>query len=250
MSGEAASRTNIRLAKCQRKLAKRILKTGKPCVLVTMSGRPLDLTWEHANFGTILHTWQLGTEGGRALADVLFGHTPPIGKLTMGFPRNIGQLPMTYREKPTGRPFDESISYSSRYLDSRNDALYPFGHGLTYGFLEITAPVMNSPEVKAGETAIVSIDVTNTCTHSVTETLQLYLHDLVATVSRPVKELRGYQRITLAAGETRTIFFPITDQDLSFPGHDYQPVVECGEFEVMIGTSSADLKSLSFWRTP
>ena len=250
MSGEAASRTNIHLPKCQRKLAKRILKTGKPCVLVTMSGRPLDLTWEHTKFQTILHAWQLGSEGGRALADVLFGYTPPIGKLTMGFPRSVGQLPMTYREKPTGRPFDESNPYSSRYLDSRNDALYPFGHGLTYGFLETTAPVINSPEIRAGETAIISMEVTNTHTHPVTETLQLYLRDLIASISRPVKELRDYQRITLAAGETRVISFPITHQDLSFPGHDYQPIVEYGEFELMIGTSSAELKSLRFWLIP
>jgi beta-glucosidase len=250
MSGEVASRTSIRLPKCQRKLAKRILKTGKPCVLVTMSGRPLELTWEHAKFPAILHAWQLGAEGGRALAEVLLGQAPPIGKLTMGFPRSVGQLPMTYREKPTGRPFDESVSYSSRYLDSRNDALYPFGHGLTYGCLEISAPIINSPTMSAGETAIVSIEITNTHIHTVTETLQLYLRDLVATFSRPVKELRGYQRVTVTAGETRTISFRITDHDLSFPGHDYQPIVEPGEFEVMIGTSSTELQSLRFWRLP
>ena len=248
MSGEAASRTSIRLPKCQRKLAKRILKTGKPCILVTLSGRPLELSREHAKFSTILHAWQLGTEGGRALADVIFGHAAPIGKLTMGFPRCVGQLPMTYREKPTGRPFDPSIPYSSRYLDSRNDALYPFGHGLTYGFLETTPPVMDSPVMSAGGTAIASMEVTNRCTHPVTETLQLYLRDLVASVSRPLKELRGFQRITLAAGETRTISFPITDPDLCFPGPDYQPLIEPGEFEAMIGTSSAALKSVRFSR--
>jgi beta-glucosidase len=248
MSGEAASRTDIRLPKCQRKLAKRILKTGKPCVLITMSGRPLELTRQHAEFPAILHTWQLGSEGGRALADVLFGHAAPIGKLTMGFPRSVGQLPMTYREKPTGRPFDPSVAYSSRYLDCPNDALYPFGHGLTYGFLETTPPVMDSPTMSAGEIVIVSIQVTNTCAHPVTDTLQLYLRDLVASVTRPLKELRGFQRITLAAGEIRSISFRITDADLSFPGPDYRPLVEPGEFEVMIGTSSAKLQSVRFSR--
>lgn len=249
MSGEAASRSNIRLAKCQRRLAKRILKTGKPCVLVTMSGRPLDLSSEDAKFHTILHAWQLGTEGGHALADVIFGDSPPVGKLTMGFPRSVGQLPMTYREKPTGRPFDAEVQYSSKYLDVKNDALYPFGHGLTYGKIEVGQLHLSSSDLKPGDTLTLSVEITNSHIHPVTETIQLYLRDLVASVSRPVKELRGYQRVTLEAGEKRTISFTISDADLSFPGKDLKPVVEPGEFEVMVGWSSVDLRVVRFLRS-
>lgn len=248
MSGEAASRTNIRLPKCQRRLAKRILKTGKPCILVTMSGRPLELVWEDSQFHAILHAWPLGTQGGHALADILFGNAAPVGKLTMGFPRSVGQLPMTYREKPTGRPFHPEVPYSSRYLDVPNHALYPFGHGLTYGALEIGTIEIDSAVMQSGGSLTVSVNLTNPTLHPVTETLQLYLHDLVACVSRPVKELRGYQRVTLDPGETRLISFPITDTDLAFPGPDYQPIVECGEFEAMVGTNSDEVRAVRFRR--
>jgi len=249
MNGEAASRADIRLPKCQRKLAKRLLKTGKPCVLVTMSGRPLELTWEDSKFPAILHAWALGTEGGRALADLIFGDAAPLGKLTMGFPRSVGQVPMTYREKPTGRPFDAEAQYSSKYLDTGNDALYPFGHGLTYASFRQGAVSIDVPEMEPGTCVTVSAEITNLSAHPATETLQLYLRDVVASVSRPVKELRGYQRVTLAAGESRVISFEITDADLSFPGKDYQAVVEPGEFVAMIGPNSADLRAVHFIRT-
>ncbi len=250
MSGEAASRTGIRLPKCQRKLAKAILKTGKPCVLVTMSGRPLDLSWEDRKFPAILHAWALGTEGGRALADLLFGDAAPVGKLTMGFPRSVGQLPMTYREKPTGRPFDAEVPYSSKYLDARNDALYPFGHGLTYGKFRFGMPTVDVAGMRAGGIVTVLTDVTNLSAHPATETLQLYIRDLVASVSRPVKELRGFRRVTLDAGESRVVAFEITDADLTFPGRDFRPVVEPGEFEAMTGPDSADLRAVRFTRLP
>lgn len=248
MSGEAASRTSIRLAKCQRRLAKRILQTGKPCVLVTLSGRPLDLSSEDARFHAILHAWAPGMEGGRALADILFGDAAPVGKLTMGFPRNVGQLPMTYREKPTGRPFDAAVQYSSKYLDVANEPLYPFGHGLTYGSFDIGAAAVDRPDLKPGGTVTVSVTITNSGLQTATETLQLYLRDLVASVSRPVKELRGYRRITLAAGESRVVSFPVTDADLAFPGPDFKPVIEPGEFEAMIGPNSVDLRRVRFKR--
>jgi beta-glucosidase len=248
MNGEAASRVSIRLPGGQRKLAKRILKTGKNCVLVTMSGRPLELTWEDANFPAILHAWALGTEGGRALADVIFGNFMPVGKLTMGFPRSVGQVPMSYREKPTGRPFDEAVRYTSKYLDARNDALYPFGHGLTYGEFRYGAVSVEPPEIQAGESITVFAEITNIGGLPATETLQLYLRDLVATVSRPLKELRGFERATLAAGETRLVSFTLTDADLSFPGRDFRQVVEPGEFEVMVGPNSRDLMTAKFVR--
>lgn len=249
MSGEAASRTDIRLPECQRELAKHILQTGKPCVLVTMSGRPLELTWEDSRFPAILQAWALGTEGGHALAEVVFGDAAPVGKLTMGFPRSIGQLPMTYRERPTGRPFDAAVQYSSKYLDSPNDALYPFGHGLTYGKFRHGAVGIDSPEMQPGGTVTVSAEITNLSTHPATETLQLYLRDLVASVSRPLKELRGFQRITLDAGESKIVSFQLTDADLAFPGPDYQPITEPGDFVAMIGPNSALLRSVSFTRS-
>ena len=242
MSGEAASLTDIRLPKAQRKLARKILKTGKPVVLVTMSGRPLVLSSEKEKFPTLLHAWALGIEAGRALADVLFGDAAPVGKLTMGFPRHVGQLPMTYREKPTGRPFDDAVHYSSKYLDCPNDALFPFGHGLTYGEIEIGEISVSSASDS------LSLTIRNPGPREVTETLQFYLRDLVASVSRPVKELRGFERITLAAGESRVVTFEITDADLAFPGPDFQPIIEPGEFEAMIGTSSSTTRSVRFHR--
>ncbi|MES2477206.1 MAG: beta-glucosidase BglX [Verrucomicrobiota bacterium] len=248
MNGEAASRTDIRLPRAQRNLAQAIVAIGKPVVLVTLSGRPLDLSWEAAEIPAILHAWALGTEGGRALAEVIFGSAAPLGKLTMGFPRHVGQLPMTYRAKPTGRPFDPDIRYSSQYLDCPNDALFPFGHGLTYGALEIGQTRIFPTEMQPGSTVTASVEIHNPGPHPVTETMQLYLRDPVASVSRPVKELRGYQRVTMAPGERREIAFEITDADLAFPGKDYQPVVEPGEFIAMLGTSSADAKSVSFIR--
>ncbi|HVJ44982.1 MAG TPA: beta-glucosidase BglX [Luteolibacter sp.] len=249
MYGEAASRTDIRLPECQRRLSDAVLETGKPCVLVTISGRPLELTAEDDGFPAMVHAWAPGTEGGMALAEVLFGEFAPVGKLTMGFPRRVGQLPMTYREKPVGRPFQEGVPYSSRYLDCPNDALFPFGHGLTYGGIELGDLILDHSEMAAGGTVTVSIPLTNTSGFSVTETPQLYLRDLVASVSRPLKELRGYQRVTLAAGETRIVSFTLDDADLAFPGADFQPVVEPGEFEVMVGLDSRNLRRARFIRT-
>ncbi len=249
MNGEAASRTDIRLPQCQRRLAERILATGKPCVLVTVSGRPLELSAEAGKFPAILHAWAPGSEGGPALAELVFGDAAPVGKLSMGFPRSVGQLPMTYRAKPTGRPFDPGNHYTTQYLDCPNDALFPFGHGLTYGSLEIGPPEIDRPEMPPGGTVTATVKITNHAPHPVTETLQLYLRDLVASVSRPVKELRGWQRVTLAPGESRTTSFPITDPLLAFPGPDFQPMVEPGEFEIMIGPDSASTRSVRFTRT-
>lgn len=248
MYGEATSRTDIRLPKAQRRLAKRISQLGKPCVLVTLSGRPLDLSKESERFPCMLHAWALGTEAGHALAEVIFGDHAPIGKLTMGFPRNVGQVPMTYREKPTGRPRLETEKYTSKYIDSANDALFPFGHGLTYGTCEIGTPVIDKAEMESGGQVILSVEIHNPGKTQVTETLQLYLRDLIASVSRPVKELRGYQRFTLAPGEAKMLSFTITDRELSFPGPDLHPVVEPGRFEAMVGFSSANLSSGVFTR--
>ncbi len=242
-SGEAASKTDIRLSQSQRELAARILTTGKPCVLVTLSGRPLDLSWEAEHFPAMIHAWAPGVEGSRALAQVLFGECSPIAKLTISFPRHVGQLPMTYREKPSGRPFLTAEKYTSKYLDSPNDALFPFGHGLTYGRTHLGAV---SVEILTDQSIRLSTQLTNLASRPVTETLQLYLRDLVASITRPVKELRGFQRIHLAAGETKAIEFRLTEGDLSFIGPDGQPIIEFGEFTAMIGKSSADFVAVTF----
>lgn len=246
MNGEAASVSDIRLPKCQRNLAKAIAATGKPCVLVTMSGRPLDLSWEVLHFPAILHAWALGTEGGRAMADVIFGDFAPVGKLTMGFPRCVGQLPMTYRSKNTGRPFEESIRYTSKYLDVPNTPLFPFGHGLTYAEFRYGPVTASAAEMKTGESILISTEVTNHSDHPTTETLQLYLRDVVASVTRPVMELKGFRRVTLAPGETQRVSFEITEHDLAFPGPDFSPFTEAGEFEAMIGPSSGQVISVRF----
>lgn len=248
MHGEAASRTSIRLPKAQRILAEEILKMGKPCLLVTLSGRPLDLSWESGQFDAILHAWALGSEGGRSLADILFGKAAPVGKLTMGFPRNVGQLPMTYREKPGGRPYHPDQKYTSKYLDVENDALYPFGYGLTYGKLLQEKIWLDRPSLMAGESLTLHVELHNHEAIPVTDTVQWYLRDLVASVSRPVKELRGFERVTLEAGEKRVISFQINDQDLSFPGRDLERCIEDGEFSAMVGMNSRDVQEIRFTR--
>ncbi|MFT3990515.1 MAG: beta-glucosidase BglX [Luteolibacter sp.] len=248
MNGEAASRADIRLPDCQRALASRMLATGKPCILVVMSGRPLDLSWESARFPAIVQAWALGTEGGNALADVLFGDFAPVGKLTMSFPRAVGQLPMTYRAKNTGRPANDKIRYTSKYIDIPNDPLYPFGHGLTYGSFQYGPVKVSSAEMHPGGSIMVTAEITNTSEIPATETLQLYVHDVVSFVTRPLKELRGHQRVTLQPGETKTVSFEITDAHLSFPGPDYKPFVEPGEFNALVGPDSAHLQSVRFRR--
>jgi beta-glucosidase len=249
MNGEAASRADIRLPECQRELARRMLATGKPCILVTMSGRPLDLSWESARFPAIVEAWALGTEGGAALAEVLYGDVAPIGKLTMGFPRAVGQLPMTYRAKSTGRPFDPKTRYTSKYLDVPNEPLYPFGYGLTYGSFDFGPVSIDSHELKPGGKVTVSAEITNTSETTATETLQLYIHDVIGSVTRPVKELRGYQRVVLKPKEKKVVKFEITDPMLTFPGPDLKPIVEPGDFEAMIGPDSANVRKVKFVRT-
>lgn len=248
MHGEAASRSDIRLPKCQRKLARHIRKTGTPCILVTISGRPLELSWEARKFPTILHAWALGSAGGHALADIIFGKFPPIGKLTMSFPRKVGQVPLSYREKPSGRPFAETSQYTSKYLDVPNTPLFPFGHGLTYGACECGTVTVEPNTLQPGGRVTVKATLSNPCAHPLTETLQLYLRDPVASVTRPIKELRGFQRITLAAFESREVSFALEDADLSLIGPDLKPRIESGEFIAMLGTSSAEVQAAHFTR--
>lgn len=246
MSGEAASVTDIRLLENQRNLLKALKQTGKPIVLVLMNGRPLDLSWEDENLDAILETWYAGTMAGPAITDVLYGDANPSGKITMTFPRNVGQIPIYYNHKNTGRPFDAYQKYTSKYLDAPNTPLYPFGYGLSYAEFHYSDITLSDSALQADDKIAASVNITNTGKTSGKETVQLYIRDMVGSVSRPVKELAGFQQITLAPGETRKISFNITTNDLKFYNSDLKYVYEPGDFKVFIGTSSRDVKEAAF----
>jgi beta-glucosidase len=246
MSGEAASRSDIGLPGVQRALIARVLAAGKPTVLVLLNGRPLALSWEAEHCPAILEAWFPGTEAGAAIADVLFGDVNPSGKLTVTFPRSVGQIPIHYDAKNTGRPTDEHEHYTSGYLDIPSTPLYPFGYGLSYtrfGYAHLT---IDHPVIKAGETVRVSVDVTNTGQRTGTEVVQLYLRDVAASVTRPVKQLRGFRRVTLTPGQTVTLTFAVGPEAISYPGNDWKPVIEPGRFMLFVGTSSAETAQTEF----
>jgi beta-glucosidase len=248
MSGEAASRSEIGLPGQQLELLKALKKTGKPLVIVLMNGRPLALPWEQANADAILETWFAGTEGGNAIADVLFGAYNPAGRLTMTFPQNVGQVPIYYNHKNTGRPYDGVApdKYKSRYLDVSNDPLYPFGFGLSYSTFSYSKPEISKATLRTGEGLDVTLTVQNTGNYDGEEVAQLYLHDLAASVTRPVKELKGYQKIMLKKGESRKLTFHLTPDDLKFYNQELQLVAEPGEFEVFVGPNSRDVQKVAF----
>jgi beta-glucosidase len=248
MSGEAASRADIGLPANQVELLKALKQTGKPVVLVLMNGRPLTLEWEHQNMAAILETWYLGSQAGNAIADVLVGDYNPSGKLTMSFPRHVGQIPVYYASKNTGRPVDPKVKYTSKYLDVPNDPLYPFGFGLSYttfvyGDLALSQNVLSKSSHNVVQ---VSLPVTNSGSRAGTEIVQLYIRDMVASVTRPVKELRGFKKINLEPGETKTVSFNVTIEDLKFYNETLEKVAEPGEFRLMVGPNSAELKEVSF----
>ena len=246
MSGEAASRSNIGLPENQLALLKALKATGKPVVVVLMSGRPLALQWEHDNLDAILETWFPGTRGGEAIVNVLFGGYNPSGKLTATFPRSVGQVPIYYSAKATGRPFDEGQKYTSKYLDMPNTPLYAFGHGLSYTTFSYGDIRLNKQSISAAETVTASITVTNTGAYDGAETVQLYIQDLVGSVTRPVKELKGFQKIFLRKGESRELAFAISAGDLKFYNNNGRWVAEPGLFRVFIGTSSDNVKQAEF----
>lgn len=242
MSGECSSRSNIELPIVQKRLLDELLKTGKPVVLVLFTGRPLVLVEESQKVSTILNVWFPGSEAGLAIADVLFGDVNPSGKLTATWPRNVGQIPIYYNHKNTGRPLGNKDGkfekFRSNYLDVRNEPLYPFGFGLSYTTFNYSAVNLSSTEMKANQTIKASVDITNTGNFDGKEVVQLYIRDLVGSVTRPVKELKGFQKINLKKGETRTVTFDISIEDLKFYNSDLQLVAEPGKFEVFIGTNS------------
>ncbi|HEY1200145.1 MAG TPA: glycoside hydrolase family 3 C-terminal domain-containing protein, partial [Niastella sp.] len=250
MTGEAASRSNISIPENQQQLLKAVQATGKPVVLVLMNGRPLTLEWEDANIPSILETWFLGTEAGNAIADVLFGDYNPSGKITMTFPRNVGQVPIYYNHRSTGRPLDPNNKYTSKYLDVSNEPLYPFGYGLSYTKFNYGAPQLDKQQLKASEQLRVSVEVNNTGDYDGEEVVQLYIRDKTASVTRPVKELKGFEKIALKKGESRTVSFTITMDDLKFYNKDMKWTYEPGDFTVFVGTNSRDAQGVDFTLQP
>jgi len=240
MSGEAASRSNIDLPGKQLDLVKAIHATGKPYAVVLMNGRPLTINWVAENSPAILETWFAGTEAGNAIADVLFGDVNPSGKLPVTFPRSVGQIPIYYNMMNTGRPFKEAEKYTSKYLDIPNTPLYPFGYGLSYTNFALSNIRLSSTQIAVNGSLNVSVDVQNTGNRAGTEVVQLYIRDLVGSLTRPVKELKGFERVALNAGEKRTITFTLKPEHLGFYNAQNKFVVEPGDFKVWVGQSSVD----------
>ncbi len=250
-SGEAASRTDIGVPGVQSELLRLIASTGKPVAVVLLNGRPLVLEEESKDADAILEAWYPGTMGAEAVTDVIFGLYNPSGKLTMTFPRNVGQVPIFYYEKNTGRPiYLPSEKYKSRYLDSPNDPLYPFGYGLSYTQFKYSDLTLSSSEMKKGSTLEAQVTVTNTGKWAGEETVQLYIRDMVGSVTRPVKLLKGFEKVTLAPGESRTIKFVIDEDMLAFWRHDMTFGTEDGDFRVMVGGSSSNLLQTAFSLVP
>lgn len=246
MSGEAASRQHINVPQVQMDLAYAMKELQKPMVLVLTNGRPLLLEWFEENVDAILETWFLGTEAGNAIADVLVGDYNPSGKLTITFPRNQGQIPIYYNHLNTGRPYVDGMQdkFLSRYLDGPNAPLYTFGYGLSYTTFEIQNMKLSSNEMTDTDIILVSVQISNTGVVEGTEVVQLYLHDVAASIARPVKELKGFERVTLKPGESKTVVFEITEPMLQFFGTNNKRISEAGKFEVFIGNSSEDKKLL------
>ena len=242
MSGEAASRADISIPASQQNLLKALLKTGKPVVLVLINGRPLTLSWENENVHAILEAWAPGTEAGNAIADVLFGDYNPSGKLTMTFPRSVGQIPIYYNHLNTGRPFDANNKFTSKYLDIPNEPLYPFGYGLSYTSFELGDIILNKTELNGNDILKAKVKVTNTGSVAGEEVVQLYIGDPVASTSRPVKELKNFKKIMIQPGEEKYIDFEITNEDLKFYNSELVYDWEPGIFNIMIGNSSANVQ--------
>ncbi|MDO8548614.1 MAG: glycoside hydrolase family 3 C-terminal domain-containing protein, partial [Ignavibacteria bacterium] len=246
MSGEAASKTDLNIPGVQEELVKRIYSTGVPTIVVLMNGRPLTLNWISESISALVEAWFLGDQTGNAIAQVLFGDYNPSGKLPITFPRSTGQIPIYYYQKSTGRPVIEENKYTSKYLDSPNTPLYPFGYGLSYTTFSYNNIRMDKNRINKNDLVTVSVDVTNTGKLEGEEVVQLYIQDEFASITRPVKELKGFQKINLKPGDTKTVSFKITPDMLSFLDKDLNPIVEPGKFNIMIGGNSVDLITTSF----
>ncbi len=246
MSGEAASRSSLDLPGRQLDLVKAIHATGKPVVVVLMNGRPLTISWIAENVPSILETWFAGTQAGNAIADVLFGDVNPSGKLPVTFPRTVGQAPLYYNYKRTGRPPDADNKYTSKYLDVPWTPLFPFGYGLSYTRFRFTNLQLSAQRITPQGSLNVSVEVENIGDRAGDEVVQMYICDLAASVTRPVKELKGFQRLTLQPGEKKRVELKLTARQLGFYNREMKFVVEPGEFKVMVGPNSEDLIESKF----
>ena len=248
MAHEASSRTDLILPQSQRDLIAALKATGKPLVLVLMNGRPLALVKEDQQADALLETWYAGTEGGNAIADVLFGDHNPSGKLPISFPRSVGQIPVYYSHLNTGRPYnpEKPNKYTSRYFDEANGPLYPFGYGLSYTTFTVSDVKLSAPEMTRDGTLTASVEVTNTGKRAGATVVQMYLQDVTASVSRPVKQLRGFDKVMLKPGETQTVSFPIDVDALKFWNQRMKYDAEPGTFNVFIGLDSARVKQGEF----
>lgn len=243
-SGESASKSEIDIPYAQKRLLKALLATGKPVVLVLFNGRPLTLSWESENVPAILDVWFAGSEAGDAIADALLGKVNPSGKLSMSFPRNVGQIPVYYNHKNTGRPLTGKwfSKFQSNYIDVPNEPLYPFGYGLSYTQFEYGAIQVSSKQLKGNQKLTVTVPVKNTGKYAGKEVVQLYIRDEVGSITRPVQELKGFNKIELAPGETKNVSFEITPELLKFYNSDLKLDWESGDFQIMVGTNSKDVQ--------
>ena len=250
MSGESSSRTDLELPKIQQELLDALLQTGKPVVLVLFNGRPLVLNNEKEKVPALLNVWFGGSETGNAIADVLFGDTNPSGKLTMTFPRNVGQIPIYYNHKNTGRPLGNKEGrfekFKTNYLDVPNEPLFQFGFGLSYTTFSYANLKVSKVAFTKNESITVSVEVTNTGKFDGKEVVQMYIRDLVGTVTRPVKELKGFDKVFIKKGETKTVSFTISEEDLKFYNSELEFLSEAGAFEVFVGTDSTTEMKLKF----
>jgi beta-glucosidase len=245
-SGESASKSSIDIPASQRRLLKALVATGKPVALVLFNGRPITLNWENENVPAILDVWFAGSEAGDAIADALLGKVNPSGKLSMSFPQNVGQIPLYYNHKNTGRPLTGKwfSKFQSNYIDVSNEPLYPFGYGLSYTKFEYGDIQLSSKQLKGNQKLTVTVLVKNTGAVAGKEVVQLYIRDLVGTITRPVQELKGFNKIELAAGETKQVSFEITPELLKFYNGDLKYDWESGNFQIMVGPNSRDIKTV------
>ena len=249
MSGECSSRSNLEMPDAQKDLLIALKKTGKPIVLVNFSGRTTVMTWENDHFPAILNVWFGGCESADAICDVLFGDKVPSGKLSATMPKSVGQIPLYYNHLNTGRPLEDGkwfTKFRSNYLDIDNDPLFPFGYGLSYTTFQYGKPSLSNTSMTTGGSIKLTVDITNTGNYDGDEVVQLYIRDLVGSVSRPVKELKGFERIRLKKGESKTVTFTITPDDLKFYNQELEYKNEPGDFEIMVGPNSKDVQTLKF----
>jgi len=247
MNGEASSMADIGLRPSQRLLLEALIKTGKPIVMVLYSGRPMTLPWENEKMDAILGVWAGGIEGGNAVADVLFGDREPGGRLTASFPVHVGQIPVYHSMLSTGRPTKGSgFKFLSRYLDIPNEPLFPFGYGMAYTTFSYGEPVLDRVNMTQSDTLSVSITVTNTGSRAGSDVVQMYIRDVMGSISRPVMELKGFEKIRLDPGESRTLTFRVHQDLLSFYNYELEWVAEPGDFEIMIGPNAGEVQTRSF----